>query len=370
MISMVLPYLLLVTFTAGGMQPSGAMQQFDLQKLEQINSFPYSGVAVPLVGLYDTSKHSEQDFEPSIQLIKLHAHKDIWPWVFMERFVGTPQQPAESLPKYARAEYYTRIKGMDIYNQTGALDDFFNLWRIALVVAKETGSPGIVLDHEVYGNPLAYDLDYVAREQGKSADEVERRLQEIGAKLSDIVDETYPGAVIWCLDTGLDRITPVRKLNPWAAPDYRTVTYVMEGLLKRAKEKHSQAIVVSGGEMSLYYCYQSLTDLRDSVRERNERLAPALASYPNLRAGAPISPWYDAKLRRGWMLKGKCGSSTLRTIDDFKPLISELLHSYNYVWVYAAGVAPYSPFDPENAAHYDPAIGDVMSSLRSTGTRQ
>ncbi len=362
--SMVLPYLLLVAFT------SGVMQQLDLQKLGQINSFPYRGVAVPLVGPFDISKYSEQDFERSIQLVKQHADKDIWPWVFMERFIGSPQQSAEALPKNAMVEYYTKIKGMDLYNQTGALDDFFNLWRIALEVAKETGSPGIVLDHEAYGNPLAYDLNYVAREQGKSADEVERRLQEIGARLLDIVDETYPGAVIWCLDTGLDRDIPARRLNPWAAAEYRTVTYVVEGLLTRAKEKHSRVIVVSGGEMSLYYCYQSLTDLRNSVRGRNEKLAPALASYPNLRAGAPISLWYDAKLRSGWMLKGKCGSSTLSTINDFEPLISELLHSYNYVWIYAAGAAPYSPFDPENAAHYHGAIGDVMNTLRSTGTHQ
>jgi hypothetical protein len=106
------------------------------------------------------------------------------------------------------------------------------------------------------------------------------------------------------------------------------------------------------------------------VRDRNEKLSPELASYPNLRAGAPISLWYDAKLRSGWMLHGKCGSSTLRTINDFKPLISELLHSYNYVWVYAAGAAPYSPFDPKSAANYHGAIGDVVNTLRSSGAHQ
>lgn len=353
--SIALPYLLLVTFT------TGPMQQLDLNKLQQINGFPYKGVAAPLGKPHDTGKLAERDFERTVQLIRQHAHKDIWPWVFMKRFIGTPKESNKPLPEQAKVEYFTKIKGMDLFNQTGALEDFFNLWKIALTVAKKTGAPGVVLDHEAYANPQAYNLDYVARELGKPKEELKSRLKEIGSRLLDLADETYPDAVIWCLATGLG--TPTRKLNPIAAPEPRTVTYIMMGLLERAKQKASRVTVVSGGEMSLFYCYESLADLRESIEKRNEKFASALASYPNLRLGGCISPWYQADLRQGWMLKGKCGRSTLKTMEDFKPLIEHLMRSYQYAWIYAAGMAPYSPYDPKNAPHYHGAIGEVIKKF-------
>jgi hypothetical protein len=62
--------------------------------------------------------------------------------------------------------------------------------------------------------------------------------------------------------------------------------------------------------------------------------------------GGTVAPWADARLRREWMTRGRCGSSSLATASDFGPAIAELLASYRYVWIYAAGAAGYNPFEP------------------------
>lgn len=353
-----LPYLLLVSFTIG------PMRDLDLNKVQQINRFPYQGVAAPLIKPHDAGKYDERDFDRTRRLLNEHARKDVWPWVFMKRFMASPPGGKKPPAEAAGSEYFARIRGMDLFDQTGALGDFFNLWGIALRLAKKTGAPGVVLDHEAYGNPQAYRLDYLVRETGHPKEELRSRLKQVGARMLDLADEAYPEAVIWCLATGLGRVS--RRPLSLAGPEPRTITYIIMGLLERAKEKGSRVKVVSGGEMSLFYCYESLADLKASIEKRNNNFAPALAAYPNLRLGGCIAPWYDANLRGGWMRQGKCGRSVLKTMADFKPLIAELLHSYQYVWVYAAGMAPYAPFEENNAVHYHGAISEVMQHFQGS----
>ena len=72
---------------------------------------------------------------------------------------------------------FNKIKGMDLWNETGALNDFFNIWKMSLKIAKELGSPGIFVDAEAYNNYKIYDIAYLSGLLGKSEIEVKQRLK-------------------------------------------------------------------------------------------------------------------------------------------------------------------------------------------------
>ncbi len=55
--SSVLPYLLLVSFY------SGQINNFGIEKIKAINESPYHGVAVALIGAYDTGKYIQWSIE-------------------------------------------------------------------------------------------------------------------------------------------------------------------------------------------------------------------------------------------------------------------------------------------------------------------
>ena len=186
LLSVTLPYLLLVTFY------TAELGDFGTDKMNAIVSSPYNGVAVPLIGAYDTGKHTAEDFAPSVKRLKDGARKDVWPWVFFNRFVGS-KEGARSLSPDSGNAYFRAISGMDIYNEAGALGDFYGIWKTSLAIARETGSPGIVVDPEAYNNYETYKVSYISEETGIPENEVKKRLAEIGRELARIADETYPG---------------------------------------------------------------------------------------------------------------------------------------------------------------------------------
>ena len=251
----------------------------------------------------------------------------------------------------AKTEYFQSIKGMDIYNESEALEDFKNIWRISLKIAKELSSPGIVIDPEAYNNYKNYQLSYLARQIHKPEEQIKKRLKEVGAELVEIAEKEYPEATLWFLFTGL------------GSPQYRTVTYIIQGMLERAKEKGSKLKFVSGGEL-MGYCYDSLDDLKETIKRRNESFSDIIATYPNLYLGGTIAPWNDVKLKKGNFTKGKCGRSKLKTMEDFKPLIGQLLKSYGYVWIYAAKMVRYNPYSPDVSSTYNKTIGELISGSR------
>lgn len=351
--SSVIPYLLLVSFY------SGTFNNFGLDKIKAINESPYHGVAVSLIGAYDTGKYTEKDFDNAVKLFKKESKKHIWPWVFFNRFIGY-KEGERALSPSANNQYFKNIKGMDIYNEAGALEDFYNIWRMSLKMARNLGSAGIVVDPEVYNNYKTYRLAYVANQLGKPEDEVKKRLKEIGAELADIAEKEYPEATLWFLFTGLG--SPVKTLNPFGDKEYRTVTYIIQGMLERSKERGSKLKFVSGGELSLGYCYESLEDLKGTIKKRNESFSHVIATYPTFYLGGTIAPWNDANLKKeGYFRKGKCGKNDLKNMDDFKPLIGQLLKSYQYVWIYAAMMVGYNPYDSDVSFAYNKAIIEVMS---------
>jgi len=156
--SIVVPYLMLVSFLT---PPLGNPEVF---KIRNLDDTPYNGVAVMLRSAYSSQKIHQGEFDSTVRVLKLSSKKDIWPWVFFNRFIGV-KAGDESTP-YAKTTKlsapFKLIKGMDINNETGALEDFYNSWMIALRTARNLESPGIVLDTEAYNNYLTAELPYLA----------------------------------------------------------------------------------------------------------------------------------------------------------------------------------------------------------------
>lgn len=352
LLSIALPYVLLVSFHTpplSGFGPKG---------LNALSGVGYDGVAVPLTGAYDTKRYSYETFAGKVKTLNSGARKDVWPWVFFNRFIGY-DEGGRSLSKDSRHVYFRSIKGMDIYDEWGALGDFYEIWRASLRIAKELGAPGIVVDPEAYNNYDAYRVSYVADELGKSENEVKERLTEIGRELGKMAGEIYPDAVIWLLFSGL--ATPMKSLNPFAGKEQFTVTYIIEGMLEYAEKSAPKMVLVSGGEASLGYCAKSLEDLRERIASRGEKFKKPLEEYPNLRLGGTISPWSGGARRTGWLTKGVCGGSSLKTASDFAPLIRELKKAYGYVWIYAAEAAGYDPYDVRKSAPYNNMLRETAN---------
>jgi hypothetical protein len=350
--SIVLPYLLLVSFA------SGSLNNFDLAKINMVNRCPYYGVAVPLINAYDIGKYTYKDFLPIVKRIKSNSQKDIWPWVFLNRIVGTEEKGIIRSP-LSKVKYFQNIKGMDLYNKSGALGDFYNIWRIALRAAKETGAPGIFIDLEPYNNYALYIFSNLVNDVGKTAKEVKDGLEKVGVNLVNIANEEYPDATLWFTFTGLSSLVRIRRY------DYNIARYLLLGMLARAKETTSNLKIVAGGEVSLEYCPDSLDDLKFKSNRRDKAYAPIMAAYPNLVLGGCIAPWNDYHQKTGWMTGGPCGRSNIENIQGFVPLVVNLLQTYNYVWVYAAAVAPYNPYSSREAFLYNKAISEALAEIKT-----
>ncbi len=347
--SHLLPYLLLVSFSAG------PMNGFGLSKLEAVNRTPYDGVAIRLTGQYDTARHSMEDFDGPVKLFRRRSRKQVWPWLFFNRFLGSRAGDKNHSP-LSGAPAFRRIKGMDIYNEDGALGDFFERMGMALSIARSLGSPGIVIDPEFYNDYEFEDIRVLAGRIGRPEAEVERGLEAIGARMCDIANQKYPGCTIWFLATGLTR---TRRVPTGGRQYMRSFTYIVQGLLERAKSTRSGIILVSGGEITVGYCPQNIQDLREHIRRRQMDYAPLLKAYPNLRLGGTAAPWMSRREKTGWMRLRKCGTSKIAGIEDFEPLVKELMASYRYVWVYSAWAGGYDPFEDVASAFPAGARGRI-----------
>lgn len=358
LLSVAFPYLLLVTFYSGGIKNLGPA------RIDAINSSPYHGVAAQLAPASDTGKHDYREYEESVKFLKSRAKKHIWPWVFWNRVVELdPGRGLSRAGKRAEKVYFRKIVGMDLYDKAGALGDFINLWTLALRLARELQSPGVVLDLECYNNRKCYRLRYLSERMGLKREELVTKLKSIGGLLTDIADREYPAATVWLFYSAFS--SPLKSHKSPEQLDYRSVSYVIMGMLDRAKERESKLVVVSGGEIGLGYCRESLQELKIAAALRDARFAPFLAKYPNLRLGGTIAPWHDAGLRKGFMTRKKCGRSSLKKIEDFEPLFEYLLSSYDYVWIYAAGAARYNPYNKKIAAIYNPVLERALAAARA-----
>lgn len=327
--------------------------QITKYEVSVLNNSPYNGFAVQPVGAYDTFLPKYEDFLDKVKLIKenINQGKSIWPWVFFNRIIGC------SGKKQCEVEYFKKIKGMDIYDETGALGHFLEIFKLSLRLAKETGAPGIIFDHEAYNYARAYSISYLSKTLNKSPEEIKQKLKEIGYKIADYIHEIYPEAIL--LSLVYKPYHPRRQDSPG---------YVIDGILERAKEKKYEFKVVDGGEGSIGPTNFSVDDLRDKIIKRATYFNPYLQSYPNLYLGGTIAPYEDIEkttgLRKEWYSRNR-DKIKVRTLEDFIPLFRLLFLTNEYIWIYGAGSSGpnggYDEYNPSIAEKYDNAIRKALA---------
>ncbi|MBI5251273.1 MAG: hypothetical protein HY912_17430 [Desulfomonile tiedjei] len=361
--SFVVPYLLLVSFL------TPLLSSPEVTKTKVLNDSPFQGVAVMLRDAYDCQQIQHKDFAASVRLLKLQSRKDIWPWVFFNRFLGY-KEDAESHPSIKGQKYadqFKTIKGMDLFNETGALEDFFNVWEISLRVSKELGSPGIVVDPEAYNNYESLNLNYVAEQTGRSIEQIRERLEEIGRELADRADGIHPRATIWFLSTSLGRQRKVSfsQINWVGKKYYATYTHIIIGMLQRAKERAMHLKFICGGEEALGYCHESIETMKEKIKKRQAVLGPFLQTYNNLHMAGTLAPWDKVESKVGYFVtNGECRNSEFKTISDFKPAMKELFTAYEYNWMYA-GSSQWNPYDGAASADYNKALEEAITEVRN-----
>lgn len=366
--SVLLPYLMLVSFLT---PPLGNPA---ISKVCTLNNTPYQGIAVMVRGAYSTQEVHERDFESSVRLLKLRCKKDIWPWVFFNRFIGV-KAGDESTPYVDGTKLgapFKSIKGMDLYNKTGALADFYRTWRIALQTARKLGSPGIVIDTEAYNNYLTGELPHLAQLLSAPVAQVQERLEEIGRELTDMADQTYPEATIWILATELTVERPPRTLAArMAFTRYqRSCSYIITGMLKRAVEKESKLKFISGGQESLGYCHNTLEAMVKKIQKRQEKFEPLLKTYKNLNLAGTIVMWDKAESKGGYFVTNqRCRDSTIKSLPEFEPLLRLLFNHYRYNWIYASGSWD-NPYDLKISAQYNELLKRVLDSQSTQASKE
>lgn len=359
---LMVPYLLIVSFL------TPVLSNPDVMKIKALNNSPFQGVTVMLRDAYDCKEVTLNDFRITARLLKIHCRKDIWPWIFFNRFVGykASSESHESVRGQKFAARFEAIKGMDLFNETGALADFLNIWRISLQISKELGSPGIVVDPEAYNNYDSMRVEYLAGQMDKSEGEIRGRLREIGKELADFAGEIYPDATIWFLATGLDRLekdSPL-SLGKFVRSRYQpSFTYIILGMLERSKEKNLRLRFVCGGEEALGYCHESLRSMKEKISKRQASLEPILRNYDNIRLAGTLAPWDKVESKSGYFADNyECRTSEFRTITDFEPVLKTLFSTYDYNWMYA-GTDLWNPYDPKTSAAYNKVLDSAIKEV-------
>ena len=331
--------------------------QMDAPKLAQFDRSPYDGLAVSFLNAYDTSPvPSPALMEAQIANWKESANKQIWPWVYLNRMIGANDAEGNPLTK---ARYFQRFQGLDLDGKAGAQNDFLESWRNALRLAKETRVPGIVCDLEFYNNYKAYDVAELARMTSKPQPDVLNLLRQVGARMADIAAAEYPGATLWFLFTGFTR-PEYRVIN--GQPYYLAATYIAEGLLDQIQQHHLPLRVLSGGEVGLGYCHNSVDDLRQAIEKRAADFAPLLQKYNGiLELAGTMTLWSDRSAKKDWVAQGACGTSSAASVEDLIPYMELLFRSYRYNWLYGSPNGGYFAFQSASALRFDAAIAQAKA---------
>lgn len=354
-------YFLLVTSLDSKL---GAHPLLDIseENVKTINNSPYDGVALSLEYPYDGLPVPDMNtFLTKAEKLRESCKKQVWPRVYVNRIL----QMSEVLRERGvgkNNKYFDKIKLMDIYDEAGTLSDFYKMWRISLRTAKALNSPGISPDFEVYNVSNGYHVDMVARAQGKSEEEVVKRLQQIGSELADIVHEEYPKAVLWSLFTFF---TAPYTTTSEGKKYYTTVDYIFEGMLDRAKEKNYKFRFIDGGEVGIGYVFSSLDDLKDRIERRNKNIGWVMQKYPGYYfLGGTFTAWDDDTKITGWVRKHAGENPVFKNLSDFKPVITELFSAYDYIWSYVPTLIVYNPFVPDLARSYNEKLCSIIKEIR------
>ncbi len=329
--------------------------QMDAPKMAQFDRSPYDGLAVSFANAYDTFPVlSAALMESQMATWKKSTTKEIWPWVYLNRMVGA--NDAEGNP-YSKVPYFQMFQGLDLDGNAGAQNEFLENWRNALRLAKETRVPGIVCDLEFYNNYKAYDLAELARMTSMPRQKALNALRQVGSRMADIAGVEYPGAALWILFAGFTR-PDFRVIE--GQPYYLAATYIVEGLLDQIQRHRLPLRVLSGGEVGLGYCHNSVDDLRRAIEKRAAAFAPLLQKYNGiLELAGTMTLWSDRSAKKNWVAQGSCGTSSAASVEDLIPYMELLFRSYRYNWLYGSPNGGYLAFQSASAPRFDAAIAQA-----------
>ncbi len=344
-------YLNLITFYTPHLLAATAEQ------MAVINDTPYDGVAMGVVGGYDTDPVPDYaTYAAQVAMLKRTCRYHVWPWVFSNRFIGRAEDGSTHPSVGGQGpEYFRRIKCLDLDDAAGARSDMLKLWRNAVRLARDLRAPGIVLDLEAYNNYRAYDLAYVAERRGDTIGQVARACEAVGADLARLVQEEYPECIVWSL---FSRLRPTGLTAPdYDGPLYQTPGHISLGFLRYCRDHAVPARYLCGGELEVGYYNATVEALKARIRARDAAYAAPLQAFPDhfFLAGT-ISPYHDYTILTSWIGNQAGDDPELRTIEDFRPMFKTLFDAYDWVWIYASSAAKTLPYSPENARLY----GDVL----------
>jgi hypothetical protein len=318
------PYLLMVEDTLG--LRIGNTNEENQTNLNNFASSPYDGLTY-LCWLNNygfSSSSTSQDW-----IDDLVTTKDLWPWTVLDELITA--------------------SGIDVDDRDGGMTNWLTQWETALIKARDSGCPGIIVDSEPYSDYTMHDMATAAIKYGVTQEYLQGRLVAIGEQMIDIVNATYPGATIWNLWAIID------SSRPWP------VCYIHEGMLAGLVATESTSLFVS--QWGIHYYATSLAAWEAEWNTNIYKAQVFLAANPNYRLGAPITIWNDVETVTGWIKTWADANPTqpFCTLTDFHPVMDELKQKFDYIWVYNDANIGYNPFDAISAAPYSAAIQRIKA---------
>jgi|GEM_PF-2320070 hypothetical protein len=403
----------LIFYPAGAKADQKEYKDLTDSLFKEVEGSPYDSFTIELVNKSNDSVPSFAELSGNLAAVK-RSGKFVWPRIYFNRLVGCCEAPAclatvdcknrEALKacykeksldtgynctdsgfycknvcesEKSLSDYYSRIKEegkyMDLWDQAGALSDFYKLLETSLKLARESGAPGIFIDHELYYNYRMNGINQIVKVNGGNTSDTIARLEEIGRKIADIVNDVYPDAVL--LSTSAD--------FSLKTGDYgRSTNYILEGILKRAKKKNYKLKLVEGGEKSIWYLHSALDapgvqgtmgagGLKQRLDEQEKNMKSYLEKYPkNFVLGGTHGLYLDWKDTKGnwndWAtdMNGK-GKLEVKKAADFGPLLEYLFKKREYVWFFSGAPSSkgYNEFGYSKDPNYISQFRDIVKPL-------
>lgn len=349
------PYLNLITFY------TPKLVEAEPEKMKLLRDSAFDGVAMPVEGGYVSAAVPE--YAPLLakaQSAQSAAGKQVWPWIFLNRMIGSPEDAqGHAGANAADPGYFQKIKILDLDNAAGARAQYLALFRLAVRLARELKSPGIVLDLEAYNNYPVYNVGYVAERRGETPQQVIAGCEKLGADMARVCAEEYPACVVWSLFSRLETRQSVPGLDQ---PALTTVGCMSLGFLKYCLAQHLPTRYLCGGEDSVGYYSADLPALQRKITTRAAALSPYLEQFPaNFELAGTISPYHDYHVLTSWLQKVAGADPQLKTIADFQPFFRTLFEQYDWVWIYAASAGKANPYAPALSATYSAVYRAAMA---------
>ena len=326
------PYVIAFTFQGG----YGFGNLMPEEQLRVFNEGAFDGWGLTYVWRYSAEPGpAPEELADALAWLKEHLGpgKHVWPVVNLSRII---QPTPDHLGKSTR---FDKIPGMDLDNEAGVRAIFEQEWHNACLIAKELGSPGILLDPEWYGNSAVAYPKKLAQMRNEDVATTLAKCRAFGARLADITEEAYPGCHTVTMFTDL-----YERPENWT-----TVAHIHLGIIQRAKQLGSRQMLIDGGELGVGYLHTSIAALQEHIFNRWIETRNLLTEYSNYELGGVLAPYMDRNERTFWVSEHRIGPE--QTAEDFVPHFRELFRNYKFAWLYGTHSGDKTGFNPWDAQH-------------------